>query len=163
MTTALVTTCSKPWSPKQFLPGGPTFFFLSEGRGGGGGFDATTNKLQYTAGRSATHDTCANPLSGTPSGNEGCWDLADKLWLRFEDNKAFLSNRGLQHWGERSEIIRLEIHDVGLAMNVFGEVWIDKLLMDCRSSSRGNPMGIYACTGLCGTSPPAIFRVFSVP
>lgn len=29
---------------------------------------------------------------------------------------------GMQHWGERSEIIRFELHDVSLAMNVFGTV-----------------------------------------
>lgn len=28
----------------------------------------------------------------------------------------------MQHWGQRSEIIRFEIHDVNLAMNVFGKV-----------------------------------------
>ena len=56
------------------------------------------------------------------------------LWLELQDNKAFLANRGLQAWGNRADIQRMEIHDVGLSMNVFGEVWISQLLMDCRSS-----------------------------
>jgi hypothetical protein len=89
--------------------------------------------LRYTSGRSETHDTCKNKLVGLPGQTEGCWDLIDQLWLRFEDNKVFLANRGMQHWGERSEIIRFELHDVGLSMNVFGKVWIDAMLMECRS------------------------------
>lgn len=30
----------------------------------------------------------------------------------------------MQNWGDRSEIIRLELHDVSLAMNVFGKVLV---------------------------------------
>jgi hypothetical protein len=26
--------------------------------------------------------------------------------MRFEDTKVFLANRGAQHWGDRSEVIR---------------------------------------------------------
>lgn len=89
--------------------------------------------LTYTSGRSNTHETCFNRLVGTPSGPTGC-AAADLAWLRFEDNKVFLSNRGMQHWGTRSEIIRFELHDVSLAMNVFGKVWIDNLLMECRTT-----------------------------
>jgi len=91
--------------------------------------------LQYTAGRSSTHDTCSDTTAGTPNGEGGCWTLSEQLWLRFEDNKVFLSNRGMQNWGNRAEIINLELHDVSLAMNVFGKVWIDNMLMECRTTT----------------------------
>jgi hypothetical protein len=76
----------------------------------------------------------------------GCYTNSLKLWIRLEDNKAFLANRGLQDWGDRAEIVRFEIHDTGLAMNVFGEVWIDQLLMECRSSSH-LPTFLSGCPG----------------
>lgn len=41
----------------------------------------------------------------------------------------------MQHWGNRAEIIRFELHDVSLAMNVFGKVWIDNMVMECRTST----------------------------
>jgi len=95
--------------------------------------------LLYTSGRSASRDTCSNTKSGTPDGDGGCWGSGDRpLWLRFEDNKVFLANRGMQNWGNRAEIIRFELHDVSLAMNVFGQVWIDDMVMECRSGN--NPI-----------------------
>eukprot|EP01113_Clastostelium_recurvatum_P039925 TRINITY_DN614_c1_g2_i1.p1 TRINITY_DN614_c1_g2~~TRINITY_DN614_c1_g2_i1.p1 ORF type:complete len:714 (+),score=84.18 TRINITY_DN614_c1_g2_i1:197-2143(+) len=94
-----------------------------------------SDPLRYTSGRSATHDTCVNKLAGLPGESVGCYTAGEKMWLRFEDNKVFLANRGKQHWGERSEIIRFELHDVGLSMNVFGQVWIDKMLMECRGQN----------------------------
>lgn len=95
----------------------------------------STGRLSYTSGRSATHDTCTDKLVGLPGQGAGCYDLPSQLWLRFEDNKVFLANRGMQHWGERSEIVRLELHDVSLSMNVFGKVWIDDMLMECRTQN----------------------------
>lgn len=54
--------------------------------------------------------------------------------MRFEDNKVFLVNgRGMQHWGERAEVIRFECIDCFMSMNVFGKVWVDNLLTNCRS------------------------------
>jgi len=99
--------------------------------------DAGKTTLRYNEGRSMTHDTCSDPTVGTPaSENDGCWDLDAQLWLELEDNKAFLANRGLQAWGDRADIVRFEIHDASLSMNVFGEVWIEELLMNCRSSHK---------------------------
>lgn len=56
-----------------------------------------------------------------------------QVWMRFEDTKVFLASSGLQSWGNREEIIRFEVHDVGLSTNVFGKVWIDQMLVNCRS------------------------------
>jgi len=98
--------------------------------------DDTKTTLHYTAGRSLSHDTCKDQTAGTPTGPGGCWGAAtDPLWLQFEDNKAFLGNRGLQNWGNRADLQRFEMHDVVLSMNVFGAVWIDNLLMNCRSNN----------------------------
>ena len=47
----------------------------------------------------------------------------------FEDTKIFLANRGAQHWGDRSEVIRAELHDVGMSMNVFGTVFLTQMLV----------------------------------
>lgn len=99
--------------------------------------DSSKTTLQYTEGRANTlHDTCTDKTAGTPKGSGGCYDLSQQLWLDIEDNKAFLTNRGLQAWGNRANIVRFEIHDAVLSMNVFGKVWIDQMLMDCRSSHR---------------------------
>eukprot|EP01087_Luapelamoeba_hula_P000813 TRINITY_DN105_c0_g1_i5.p1 TRINITY_DN105_c0_g1~~TRINITY_DN105_c0_g1_i5.p1 ORF type:complete len:1108 (+),score=125.47 TRINITY_DN105_c0_g1_i5:207-3530(+) len=96
--------------------------------------DNTLTTLTYNAGRSpVVHDTCSDSTI-IPPGN-GCYDVKAQLWLRLEDNKAFLANRGLQAWGNRAELVRLEIHDTALSMNVFGQVWITGMLMDCRSDN----------------------------
>lgn len=79
----------------------------------GGELSEVNGVLRYTSGRrygkedyyylviflvyfyvSLSRDTCSNPLSGTPLGEAGCWTLSEQRWLRFEDNKVFLSNRG---------------------------------------------------------------------
>jgi hypothetical protein len=100
--------------------------------------DSSKQTLTYTEGRSnIVHDTCTDTTVGTPaSTSAGCWDLSAQLWLDIQDNKAFLSNRGLQAWGNRANIVRLEIHDAALSMNVFGQVWISGMLMECRSSHK---------------------------
>ena len=46
--------------------------------------------------QNAIHDTCLDQtagslVSGAPG---GCWDTTKMLWMRLEDNKAFLANRG---------------------------------------------------------------------
>jgi len=87
--------------------------------------DAALTTLSYTAGRtqSNVHDTCTDSTAGTVGADQaGCYTLTDQLWLEQQDNKAFLSNRGLQAWGNRADIVRMEVLDVGLSMNVFGEV-----------------------------------------
>ena len=101
---------------------------------------SSDGSLTYTAGRSTSHDTCLDPTA------VNCWDDADKAWLQFEDTKTFLTQRGLQNWGDRSFYIRTEMHDItSLSMNVFGEVGISQLLMQCRTGRNtptwynGNP------------------------
>jgi len=101
----------------------------------GGELSQPNGVLRYTAGRSTSRDTCSDQTAGTPAGSGGCWTVSNQLWLRFEDNKVFLSNRGMQNWGNRAEIIRFELHDVSLSMNVFGQVWVDSMLMECRSQN----------------------------
>jgi hypothetical protein len=100
--------------------------------------------LHYTAGRSAAHDTCADNTVNTPNGDGGCWSLSDQRWLELESNVAWMANRGLQNWGDRSFNNRLEFHDVGLSMNVFGSVGISNMLMECRSTEN-SPQWMNGC------------------
>jgi len=89
--------------------------------------------LTYTAGRDGDRSTCLyDPLDDTHD-QDGYCNAENELWMRFEDTKIFLSNRGAQHWGSRSEVLRVEVHDVGLSMNVFGKVYITNMLVQCRS------------------------------
>jgi len=94
---------------------------------------ASTSGTEYTLGRDLpARDTCTSPYYGS-SVNSGSCPAAQQQWLRFEDTKVFLSNSGLQSWGNREELVRFEVHDVGLSTNVFGQVWIDQMLVNCRS------------------------------
>lgn len=89
--------------------------------------------LKYTAGRDGSRDTCLYDPQNATYDQYGYCLYENSAWMRFEDVKIFLANRGAQHWGDRSEVIRAEIHDAGLSMNVFGQVYITQMLMQCRS------------------------------
>lgn len=92
----------------------------------------SSNVLTYTAGRFLpARQTC---LDYPPRPNGNCYGTP--AWLQFFDTKVFLSNVGLQSWGDRSELIRFEVHDVSISTNVFGQVWIDQMLVDCRSGNQ---------------------------
>ncbi|KAI9034510.1 G8 domain-containing protein [Hyaloraphidium curvatum] len=90
--------------------------------------------LTYTPGRSDSHVTCSDPAVGVP-GNTWC-DRSKQLWLKLEDVKVFLANRGMQNWGDRSDIIRMELHDINLAANVFGSVSATGVLHTCRTANK---------------------------
>uniref|UniRef100_A0A6B2KYW6 CEMIP beta-helix domain-containing protein n=1 Tax=Arcella intermedia TaxID=1963864 RepID=A0A6B2KYW6_9EUKA len=96
----------------------------------GGNLNEETNPgyLTYTHGREVSRDTCLYYTSGScPKG----WQTS----LVLRDTKVFLANRGIQDWGDREDIIRFEGHDLGLSANVFGSVWIDQMLLNCRSNN----------------------------
>lgn len=81
-----------------------------------------------------TRDTCENPVFGSAVNTNSCPSESIK-WLTFYDTKVFLANIGLQSWGNREEMIRFEVHDVALSTNVFGQVWIDQMLCNCRTQN----------------------------
>eukprot|EP00004_Rigifila_ramosa_P004839 TRINITY_DN152_c0_g2_i4.p1 TRINITY_DN152_c0_g2~~TRINITY_DN152_c0_g2_i4.p1 ORF type:complete len:1231 (+),score=275.22 TRINITY_DN152_c0_g2_i4:31-3693(+) len=58
-------------------------------------------------------------------------------WMRFSNTKVFLCNKGINHWGERAEIVSYEAHDIGRAATTFGESWVTKALINAVS---GNPV-----------------------
>ncbi|KAI9015632.1 hypothetical protein DFJ74DRAFT_732320 [Hyaloraphidium curvatum] len=91
--------------------------------------------LTYTPGRSDARSTCSDKTVGTIPGYAYCGP-EQQLWLRFEDTKVFLSNRGMQHWGDRSDIVRFELADINLAANVFGEVGVRDVLHTCRTGNK---------------------------
>lgn len=126
--------------------------------------DATTGNTIYTAGRFLpARDTCNDTTIGSSVNNKGC-PAANRIWNKFFDTKVFLSNVGLQSWGDRSELIRFEVHDVQLSTNVFGQVWIDQMLVNCRTQNV--PTYLSGCTNptqwwTCNQRDQAFFRGFS--
>eukprot|EP00475_Leptophrys_vorax_P012438 TRINITY_DN1888_c0_g1_i1.p1 TRINITY_DN1888_c0_g1~~TRINITY_DN1888_c0_g1_i1.p1 ORF type:complete len:1154 (-),score=257.11 TRINITY_DN1888_c0_g1_i1:36-3497(-) len=109
---------------------------------------ANDSTLLYWPGRvvNNTRDTCSVDTTVSVY----C-SAANYVWTRFEDNKVFLTNgRGMQHWGNRAEIIRFEAHDCGLSMNVFGQVWVDNMLINCRSDQYANITRFNGCPTVNG-------------
>jgi hypothetical protein len=90
-----------------------------------------TTKLEYHPWRIttpvfATCDDNTRVLGYCPRGKE--------LWPKFEDVKVWLTNgKGMQHWGSRSEIIRIEVADADAAASVFGTVYVNGLLANGRT------------------------------
>jgi hypothetical protein len=60
--------------------------------------------------------------------------------MRFTNTKVFLANRGIMHWGNYAELVRFEAHDTGIAANMFGQVWGNQMLVNCRSNN-AQPFG----------------------
>jgi len=92
-----------------------------------------SDALTYTFGRDGSRDTCLDD----PRLSENWCLYARFSWMIFEDTKVFLINgRGFQHWGSRSEIHRYESHDAGLSGNYFGAVYLNQMLVNCRSNHK---------------------------
>lgn len=87
--------------------------------------------LTYNAGRAdvSGRDTC----NVEPFTTYSYCTPANFAYMVFEDTKVFLANKGLQNWGQRSEVIRFEAIDVTLSSNVFGSVFLNDWLVQCRS------------------------------
>eukprot|EP00474_Spongospora_subterranea_P005425 CRZ05883.1 hypothetical protein [Spongospora subterranea] len=97
----------------------------------GGLFEHDANNggvLHYNAGRQVM-------------GSESClvkpesWGCPSLAWMRFNNTKVFLANRGIMHWGRRAEVVKLEAYDCGKAANMFGMVWVNQMLATCRSGN----------------------------
>lgn len=64
-------------------------------------------------------------------------DQGIDVWLTFSNTKLSLVNVAVGDWAVRSEWHNLEVHDVAdRSANVFGDVWLDNVLVNCRT---GNP------------------------
>ena len=111
-------TCGRTNAPHDHSVGGN----LRHGKNG---------LLEYTAGRdlSIFRSTCLFDVRDTSVEQDGYCNRENELFMVFEDTKVFLANRGMQHWGDRSEIIRAEVHDVQMSMNVFGRVYLTNMLV----------------------------------
>lgn len=93
-----------------------------------------TSPLVYNPGRDLDNLRRPCVVYFNPDANETC---PQRAWPKFEDTKIFLTNgRGFQHWGSDSEVLRLETHDCFSSTNVFGTVWVNDLLVECRSNHR---------------------------
>ncbi|KAJ3027564.1 UNVERIFIED_CONTAM: Fibrocystin-L [Siphonaria sp. JEL0065] len=129
----LLSPSSRPLKVFEGNSAHSTGFWWNNGGGiyVGGLFQTEANgSLSYNPGRSSTTraQTCNVPLTSLTQ----CSSLA---WMRFNNTKVFLSNRGIMHWGNRVEVVKYEGHDCGISANVFGQVWIDKMLSICRTNN----------------------------
>ncbi|KAK5578897.1 hypothetical protein RB653_008572 [Dictyostelium firmibasis] len=66
-------------------------------------------------------------LNGVQSGGE--------IWMRFNNTKVFLSNRGIGMWGERVEVVLLESHDSIRPGSLFGEAWLSDAIVNGQTNS----------------------------
>ncbi|KAH9259577.1 hypothetical protein BASA81_001999 [Batrachochytrium salamandrivorans] len=112
--------------------------------------------LTYTAGRDGDRDTCAQD----PTLTWGYCRPNDYRFMVFEDTKVFLASRGMQQWGRRSEVIRAETHDVGESMNVFGQVYLTQMLVQCRTLGQHAPHN-FCASGSCASRDRAFFQSFN--
>lgn len=53
----------------------------------------------------------------------------------FNHSKTWLCGLGVSHWGKRIEIVDYESHDVGRAVQLFGEAWFSRALVNAKSAS----------------------------
>lgn len=55
--------------------------------------------------------------------------------MRFNNTKIYLSNRGIQHWGERVEVVGLESHDSIRPSTLFGQAWLSNAIVNGQSGN----------------------------
>lgn len=87
----------------------------------------------------------------------------------FNDSKTWLCGIGISHWGDRIEIIGYEGHDNARSVQVFGEAWFTKGLVNVKSKSlvtfydiQSNPMGFqFYDTWVKSAVTNVIFRGFT--
>ncbi|KAN0024762.1 hypothetical protein ACTFIV_009171 [Dictyostelium citrinum] len=90
-------------------------------------FNEVDGLLYYSSGRYAR----STYFNGTEAdGNEE--------WMRFNNTKIYLSNRGVSHWGERVECVYLESYDSLRPASLFGQAWLSNAIINGRS---GNIVG----------------------
>ena len=55
---------------------------------------------------------------------------------QLRETKVFLSRGvGISHWGKKPELLGFEVHDVGLGASIFGDGWINRALVQCRTGT----------------------------
>eukprot|EP01122_Echinamoeba_exundans_P010929 TRINITY_DN4198_c0_g1_i2.p1 TRINITY_DN4198_c0_g1~~TRINITY_DN4198_c0_g1_i2.p1 ORF type:complete len:1151 (-),score=166.29 TRINITY_DN4198_c0_g1_i2:5-3457(-) len=104
------------------------YFFYVDGAciyvGGRLWTDPTTGKLKYHSGRNA-RSTAKLSADGV---------LVDE-WMLFSNTKVWLSQLGISHWGHRATVLDYEAHDIVRSAQLFGEVWIDNVLVNQLTSN----------------------------
>jgi len=94
--------------------------------------DVDPSLLVYRPGRNA-RTTCAVDFES--QGRSYCRE-EDEAYMLLEDTKVFLSaSAGVTSWGKRFEFVRIEAHDVGIAISVLGQAWIHRMLAVCRTGA----------------------------
>ncbi|EFA80459.1 hypothetical protein PPL_07294 [Heterostelium album PN500] len=62
------------------------------------------------------------------------------VWMRYTNTKVFLSNSGVNHWGERIEIVGLESHDCHRPATIFGQALLSNAIVNGQSK---NPLSMF--------------------
>lgn len=108
--------------------------------------DDPYSPLVYNPGRGGDFDICAVNTYGF---QYGCpesqyapqcsdeWMIGCRIPHEFTNTKISLTSTGIQHWGRRFKLQKLEVHDPinGPFANVFGMVWIDQVLVTVRTNN----------------------------
>ncbi|KAK5580096.1 hypothetical protein RB653_000109 [Dictyostelium firmibasis] len=103
-------------------------YYFSEGGsiyvGGNLTFNEATQLLTYNSGRFSR----LTFFNGT--NKEG-----NQMWMRFNNTKIYLSNRGINHWGERVEVVGYESHDSIRPATLFGKAWLSNAIVNGQSGN----------------------------
>ncbi|EGC33844.1 hypothetical protein DICPUDRAFT_36074 [Dictyostelium purpureum] len=86
--------------------------------------DSSTGLLQYNSGRFARSTY-----------KDGIADEKNEVWMRYNNTKIYLSNRGVGHWGERVEVVGLEAYDSNRPGTLFGDAWLDTAIVNGQTGS----------------------------
>ena len=63
-------------------------------------------------------------------------DDGDKVWLQLSNTKLALVSVAITDWAVRSEHQGCEAYDIqDRSFNTFGDVWLDDIYVECRSSN----------------------------
>ena len=63
-------------------------------------------------------------------------DDGDKVWLQLSNTKLALVSVAITDWAVRSEHQGCEVYDIqDRSFNTFGDVWLDDIYVECRSSN----------------------------
>eukprot|EP01132_Coremiostelium_polycephalum_P000408 gene408-516_t len=62
------------------------------------------------------------------------------VWMRYSNTKVFLSNSGVNHWGERIEVVGLEAHDCHRPGTIFGQALLSNAIVNGQSK---NPLSMF--------------------
>jgi len=91
--------------------------------------------LTYLTGRIARNTRWPILPTDVPGDNLGWTSTSPKAFMTFNNTKVFLSNKGMNHWGNTVELTNYESHDNALSATVFGQAWVGGAIVNGKSSN----------------------------